>query len=222
MRQMIYAVGLLAATALPAQAQDVCSQYRPTPTVGSWAEYKTSRGGQEGSMRMAIVGREKRDGKDAVWFEMSNDTPRGKMVMEALVPGFPYESESVLEMVVKRGDQPAMKVPAAMMAMGRSGQGAAGGRGGRGGRMNSNWAEQCKTMTVVGQESVTVPGGTFKATHLRSTSDSSDIWVSPDAPFGVVKSATAGGSSMELTGKGTGAKKSITETPQEMQGMPGQ
>ena len=225
MRHIVYAAGLLAAVAVPARAQDVCTRFRPTPAVGSWAEYQTSRNGQPLKTRIAVVGQEKRDGKDAVWFESTMETPRGRMISEMLVPAFPFEPGSVIETVVKRGDQPAMKVPAGMMGMMR-GQGAAAqggmgrgpGRGmGRGGAAAS-WLQQCRSLTVVGQESVTVPAGTFRTTHLRSAHDSTDVWVSREVPFGMVKSQTAGITS-ELSGMGTGAKKAITETPKEMPGM---
>ncbi len=231
MRHLLGAAGLLLAVAVPAAAQDVCSQYRTTPAVGSWAEYRSDRGGQELTSRVALVGQEKRDGKDALWLETSTATPRGRMISEVLVPGFPYEPGSVMEMVVKRGDQPARKMSPEMMAMMRGGgqgaqasappaggQGRAMGRGGMGGRGMSNWAQQCQDFTVVGKESVKVPAGTFDATHLRNSVDSMDVWVSHDVPFGLIKSQGRG-TTTELTGHGRDAKKSITETPQEGSGM---
>jgi len=230
MRHMVYAAGLLAAVAVPVRAQDVCTQYRPTPAMGSWAEYQTTRDGQSMKTRVAIVGQEKRDGKDAVWFESTMETPRGRMISEMLVPSYPFEPGSAIETVVKRGDQPAMKMPAGMMGMMRGGQGqpqpsapgqGAPGRGmgrGMGRSAAANWMQQCRSLTVVGQESVTVPAGTFKATHLRNASDSTDVWVSREVPFGMVKSQTAG-MTAELSAMGKDAKKSITETPKDMPGM---
>ena len=216
MRQLFCAAGLLLAAVAPVRAQDVCSQYRPTPAVGSWAEYVNTRGDQSSTMRLAIVGQEKRDGKDAVWFESASESPRGKMVVELLVPSFPFAQGDVMEMVVKRGDDPAMKMPGAMMG----GAGRGGPGRGRGGNAASSWETECKTMTVVGPESVTVPAGTFKTTHLRNSADSTDVWVNKDVPFGFVKSVSRGGS-MTLKASGKNARKSITETPQEMTGMPG-
>lgn len=238
MRHMIYAAGLLAAVAVPLRAQDVCSQYRPTPAMGSWAQYTSSRDGQDFTTRIALVGQEKRDGKDALWYESTSETPRGKMISEVLVPGYPFAPDAVMEAVMKRGDQPAMKMSGSMMASmrGQGGQGGQGGqagsapagqggmaRGGRGGGMGrggamSNWTEQCRSLTVVGQESVKVPAGTFTATHLRNSADSTDVWVSREVPFGMVKSQTPRGT-MTLTAMGKDAKKSITETPQDMPGM---
>ena len=232
MRQMILAAGLLAGAAVPARAQDVCTQYRPTPAMGSWAQYTSSRDGQDFTTRIALVGQEKRDGKDAMWFESASETPRGKMITETLVPGYPFTPDAVMEVVVKRGDQPARKMSGSMMAMMRGqgaqgqGQGQAGaGRGGRGGGMGragglSSWSEQCRGLSVVGQESVKVPAGTFNATHLHNAADSTDVWVSRQVPFGLVKSQTPR-ITMQLSAMGKDAKKSITETPQEMSGMPG-
>ena len=146
------------------------------------------------------------------------------------VPMIPKEA---IETVVKRGDQPAMKMPAGMMGMMRGGQGqgqpqpsapgqGAPGRGGMGRGMGrsaaANWMQQCRSLTVVGQESVTVPAGTFKATHLRNANDSTDVWVSREVPFGMVKSQSAG-MTAELSAMGKDAKKSITETPKDMPGM---
>jgi hypothetical protein len=152
------------------------------------------------------------------------------MITETLVPGYPFAPDAVMEVVVKRGDQPARKMSGAMMAMmrGQGGQGqgqAAGARGGRGGGMGragamANWSEQCRGLSVVGQESVKVPAGTFTATHLHNAADSTDVWVSGQVPFGLVKSQSPR-VTMQLSGMGKDAKKSITETPQEMSGMPG-
>jgi hypothetical protein len=44
--------------------------------------------------------------------------------------------------------------------------------------------------------------------------------VQPDLEFAMVRATMEGGGVMELTGQGTGAKSSITETPMEMPGLP--
>jgi hypothetical protein len=49
----------------------------------------------------------------------------------------------------------------------------------------------------------------------------SEIWVQPDLQFAMVKGILKDGGMMELTGQGTGAKSSITETPVAMPGIPG-
>jgi hypothetical protein len=91
----------------------------------------------------------------------------------------------------------------------------------------------CADLTKVGEETVTVPAGTFKTTHYHFKSDRNvngmqissegDVWVNPDVPFGMVKESgkTSGmrgeqEMTMVLTATGKDAKSSITETPQEM------
>ncbi len=125
MRHTIYAAVLLVALAAPVRAQEACSQYRLTPAIGSWAQYTSNRGGQDVTTRIAVVGQERRNGKDAIWFESSMESPRGRMVSEMLVPSYPFEPGSVIEAVMMRGDPPAMKGPAGMMAMMRGGRGEA-------------------------------------------------------------------------------------------------
>jgi hypothetical protein len=80
-------------------------------------------------------------------------------------------------------------------------------------------AEACKNakMTRVGEESITVPAGTFSTVHYRDESGN-DVWVSESVPFGMVKNKLARGGEIVLSGRGTDAKSQITETPQEMPG----
>ena len=89
-------------------------------------------------------------------------------------------------------------------------------------QMTANIADQiahsCATAQVVGWESVTVPAGTFRALHIR-TEDGGEAWIAHEVPFGMVQVKSRNGFVMVLTGRGTGAKSSITETPQEMMGQ---
>jgi hypothetical protein len=82
-------------------------------------------------------------------------------------------------------------------------------------------AEACSSqkMTRIGEESVTVPAGTFHTIHYRNTDSGNEVWVSTSIPFGMVKNHMARGGDIVLTGMGTDAKSQITETPQEMPGM---
>ncbi len=85
---------------------------------------------------------------------------------------------------------------------------------------NSVLSKVCEGTTLVGEESVTVPAGTFQALHFHNAKYKSDSWVVPDRPFFMVKSK---GKDFELslTESGDGAKSSIEETPQEMPGLGG-
>ena len=62
-------------------------------------------------------------------------------------------------------------------------------------------------------------GGTFETEHYRVTEpEPAEAWLSRDVPFGIVKMTGPDGVSMALTGHGTDAQSSITETPQKMPG----
>lgn len=219
MRRLIGAAGALALLVLPAtgQAQDLCTTTFQPPAVGSWAEWRMSSARDSNlTMRMAVVGTEQRDGKTLTRLEMSNQTERGPMIVQVLASGWPYQLPDVQEMVMKMGNRPAMKMPQAMISrMGR-----------RGGNPASSWKSNCKKMEVVGSEKLSVPAGSYSATHYRNTDDGSEVWIDKDLPFLMVKSIAeargrgqSGTLTMELVGSGTGAKSSITETPQEMPGM---
>ncbi|PYP08647.1 MAG: hypothetical protein DMD56_12245, partial [Gemmatimonadetes bacterium] len=81
-----------------------------------------------------------------------------------------------------------------------------------------DWAGRCSGAHVVGWESVTVPAGTFRALHV-TTDDGGEVWASREVPFGLVKTHGKQGD-LALTGRGTDAKSSITETPLEMPALP--
>ncbi len=61
-----------------------------------------------------------------------------------------------------------------------------------------------------------MPAGSFRALHVRSANDQNEGWVVPDLYFGMVRAKLKDGSTMDLTGRGTDAKSSITETPRSM------
>lgn len=187
-----------------------------TLAVGTWATYNWTGGRTNGSaMRMAVVGKETQEGTTYYWYEVSlgdPKRPRDKMIMQMLVPGL--GTGSVRSMVMKSGDQPAMKMPAQMIQMVNSSPGM---------NMAADLARQCQAMEVVGWERVTVPAGAFRALHMRNPGSQmvSEVWVQPDLQFSMVKALLKDGALMELTGQGTDAKSLITETPQELPGLPG-
>ncbi len=183
-------------------------------TVGQWAEYKLT--GQESAgvpsqIRFAIVGTEAVTGKEHYWHEMKMETGMGTMIIQVLVPGYPYDQVQIQGAIMKMGDQPAMRMPAQMLGMMQS-QG--------GDDLARDIAQKCGEAETVGWESVTVPAGTFRALHLRTTDDGdvSEVWISTDIPFGMVKLSGPQGTEMLLLGQGKDATSSITEKPQ---GMPG-
>jgi hypothetical protein len=171
------------------------------PTPGSWAEYKTD----EGTMRMALLGTEARNGQNYMRMEMAMTSNRGPMIMQMLVPGWPYEVGGIAEMVMQQGGQPAMRMPQQMLSMMAS-------------RMPKDAvAEACRNATGqrVGEETITVPAGTFSTIHFRDAQHNTDVWVNPQLPFGMVQVKSEHGS-MVLTGRGTDAKSQITGPMQDM------
>jgi hypothetical protein len=76
--------------------------------------------------------------------------------------------------------------------------------------------QQCAQMEYVGQESVTVPAGTFTAAVYRDVKTGARVWASDQVPFGFVKSLDARGNGLVLTAYGTDATTRIRGTPQTM------
>ena len=209
------------ATAAAGQAaadkDKICSQIENRAfTVGTWASYNWTGGPSGGStMRMAVVGTEPHEGTTYYWYEMSiadPKRPKDKMIMQLLVPRL--GAGSVRSVVMKSGDQPAMKLPPQMIQMINSSPGM---------NMAAEVTRACQEMEVVGWELVRVPGGEFRALHLKHPRPTlvSEVWVQPDLQFAMVKGTLKDGGIMELAAQGTNAKSSITETPQELPGLPG-
>ncbi len=210
MRSFSLPLILLGTLAAPGRGQDNCLDQVTFPEVGRWAEYKALYNKKDPyTVRYAVVGSEKRDGKTLDWVELrlSGEKKNHNMVYQMLVPGSLMEIANVQEIVFKPGDRPAMKMSGMMMKMIR-------------GQIEKQnlYSEVCKDMTLVGKERVTVPAGQFQTLHFRSVKYNADSWLSPGAPFALIKSVGEN-HHMELAAHGGGAKSSITEQPQEMPGM---
>jgi hypothetical protein len=192
---------------LSAQAGNDCLKHLKWPGAGNWASYQSTLNNKPGVARYAVVGAENRDGADMRWIEYKlMQENKDTTVFQMLVPGDPQEIGKVQEIVMKSGSRKAMKVSGMMMKMVR-------------GQMekSSFLDNMCEGVTLVGEESVTVPAGTFKTYHFHNSKYDSDSWISPSVPFAMVK-ATGKNHDIALTGTGTGATSSITETPQDMMG----
>jgi hypothetical protein len=181
------------------------------PIVGNWAEYQmTPKDEKPMTMRISIVGKE----DSAFWYETVMTGQKGEtMISKMLVSGDPQDPENLKRMIVKSGDEPAMEMPVQMMAM-------MGGMG----APESGESEPQPEMSDLGVESVTVPAGTFDASHWQfiSDGDAFNAWISAGiGPYGVVKSASDE-FEMVLVAHGDKATTLITETPQAMpmQGFP--
>jgi hypothetical protein len=196
--------------AQPARAQDlraVC-QKAFHPPVGAWSEFRSTGGSHSGAMRMAVVGKETRGGQDFYWLEFSmhgfrmgeEPGPMDTMtvISKFLAPGFGPEIGRARVRIMKFGSLPAMEMQERSPAP----------------DANPSMLDDCERSQVVGWERVTVPGGTFRALHIKDPESGSDTWVDPDLPFAMVRGKDNGDSSMvELVAHGMGAKSRITETP---------
>ncbi len=206
-----WAAAALLSVAPAVQAQDACAENFKWPKVGAWAEYQgTYNKKTPASSRYAVVGTENRKGRDYKWIEFKMHDPKKNqdMVYQMLVPGGgPLEMDGIEEVVMKMGDRPAMKMTGMMLGMMRTQLG-----------KNMAFKDACTEVTMIGHEKVTVPAGSFNAKHFHSTKYESDMWVSPQVPFSMLKSASES-HELVLVATGDGAKSAITETPQEMPGM---
>ena len=209
-------LGALAPFALPAQSPtdlaDVCKVLGDAK-LGQWASFDgTSGGSGGGKLRLAVVGSERSGDSTLYWFEVSfaGKDPGKSGVVQILTGSLASGLESPRALVFKAGPQPAMKISGEMVGM--------VGKQGRDNTTAFDWAGRCSGAHVVGWESVTVPAGTFRALHV-TTDDGGEVWASREVPFGLVKTHGKQGD-LALTGRGTDAKSSITETPLEMPALP--
>ena len=212
MRIHMLSLALLGVIVSSGWGQDACLDQIKFPQVGHWAQYQAVYDTKDPyTVRYAVIGSEKRQGKDLKWVElrMIGKEKDKNLIYQMLVPGSPTEMGDVREIVFKPGDKPAMKLDGMMLNMIR-------------GQMEkqSIFSELCKDVTLVGAESITVPAGKFPARHFRSEKYKSDSWVSAEVPFALVKSVGEK-HDMALASHGAGAESSITEQPQDMPVMGG-
>ena len=210
---LLWAAALLLGVTPAVQAQDACAENFKWPKVGAWAEYQGTYN-QKGPVtsRYAVVGAESRNGAEYKWIELkTHDADKNTdMIYQMLAPaGGPLELDGVEEVVMKVGERPAMKVSGMMLGMIRT-------------QLAKSMAfkDACTEVTLVGKEEVTVPAGSFTGKHFHSDKFASDTWVDTKVPFSMLKSVGKK-HEMVLAATGDGATSSITETPEEMPGMPG-
>ena len=208
-------LGALATLPLAAQSPtdlaDVCKVLGGAK-LGQWASFNGTSGGSGGKIRLAVVGSERSGDSTLYWFEVSfaGKDPGKSGVVQILTGSLASGLESPRALVFKAGPQPAMKISGEMAGM--------MGKQGRDNTTAFDWAGRCSGAHVVGWESVTVPAGTFRALPVTSA-DGGEVWASREVPFGLVKTHGKQGD-LALTGRGTDAKSSITETPLEMPALP--
>lgn len=212
MMNRMWTAGLLVCLpgALSAQTlAEVCSSVGQLDS-GSYVTYElegaSPTGQQISEMRFALVGQETGGSASGFWYEFRAMAEEA-IIVQMLVPGFPFDPADIQSMVLKSGDQPAMKVPSQMLGLVRS-------------QIEQNdmagFGKQCAESEVLGTETVSVPAGQFSSLHIRTKMGTGEVWISQDVPFGMVKARTDTGEEMVLTEYGYDAVSSITETPVEL------
>ncbi|MGI9041933.1 MAG: hypothetical protein ACR2HK_12715 [Gemmatimonadales bacterium] len=203
MRPIVYSALVLLGFAPPLEAQNECLEHVRYPAVGRWAEYDAVYKNKDRyAVRYAIIGSETREGTDMKWIElrMTAKDPKKNMIYQMLVPGTgPSELGKVEEIIFKPGNSEPVTMNGMMVKM-IQGQI----------EKSSVFKELCKGVTLVGEERVTVPAGSFKALHFQNAKEGSDSWISADIPFALVKSSGKD-YQVGLSSQGDGAESSITE-----------
>jgi hypothetical protein len=202
----------LAVTPPAAAAQGSCDDigrfFSKPPKIGEWADMrmdmKKDQGKKPMAMRVGFVGEEKRQGKQMYRMQMIMSGKDGQQqIMQTLTP---WGAEALgrefdTEIVMKMGDQQAMIMPVKADKA-------------------QKWdiRTECAKINFVGEETISVPAGSFKARHYKGPDGES--WVSPDVPgWRMVKMVTKDGDELVLTGTGTGLENQITEKPVDMKEM---
>ena len=202
---------LAASTVAASGLGPLCEENRQL-TVGEWAKYAIDAPFLQDRMeaRYAVVGAEAVEGTEHYWLELQVPTAGGDMILQFLVPGYPFDESNVAKAIAKMNPElPAMEYPAEFGASMRSND-----------NLSDPIRRACEEADSASRESITVGAGTFDAFRIRLERLAKDVWISPEVPFGVVKLADAEGKGLELVAFGTDAESSITETPQKFPGTP--
>ena len=212
---MLAAGGLALAVQVGAaqgSCDDVKRYFTKPPKLGEWAEMqmdmKKDQGKKPMLSRVAFVGREVRQGEQFYRLQMTMTGKNGqRQIMQMLTPWGPdaFAKDYDTEVVMKMGDQPAMIMPF---------------KGGKDQPGIGDIRKKCAEVSFVGEETVEVPAGTYKARHYSGPEG--DSWMSMDVPgWRMVKMVTKKGDTMVLTATGDDAKNEITEKPQDLRAMMG-
>ncbi len=175
------------------------------PTVGAAASYDVQKGDQPTQpFELAIVGKEKTQGKDGMWVEFTISAEQiGVIVVKELVAfdGVKMQMQT-FKAVIELPGRPPMELPDQMIES-------------RPFRFNDVRGKSVD----LGTQSVTTPAGTFSCEHYRAKDGSSEFWVSKQvAPIGLVKSQETG-QTVTLVKLATNAKDKISGTPQPFDPM---
>jgi hypothetical protein len=217
MRRVFSALGVLAVITLPGDVAaqhvaSVCAEVHQAAT-GDWVKYRVKNSKMEGTMRYALLA-EGAGAAPGPWFEIEGDIqapqPRHS-IMQLGVEGWPFDKADVAGTVVKVEGRPPLKLPDGMVERIRQQQASPIG----------DYSHVCTDAEMIGRETVQVAAGTFRAFELQLPGeDGGRIWLSADAPFGLVKGENPDGT-IELVDSGTDATSQITGAPRERPAVAG-
>jgi hypothetical protein len=196
--RVLAVAGALLGLEAPAQAQN-CQELTKLPASGSWAEWRA----HDNEIRVAVLPPETRQGKPYVRMETKITESGRVMIMQGLAPADRLDDTE--EVIIKQGTEPAMRLPKEMIQVGRELAGKDPSR------------TTCSAgMKLVGQETVSVPAGTFATSRFKDEQSGYEIWLSEQVPFGMIKMRVGPDEEILLSAYGAGATSSISETPIEM------
>jgi hypothetical protein len=160
-------------------------------------------------MEISIVGKELVDGKEAFWMEFVTTDPKGQtMYGKSLFTAHDFQFQ---RMIIQMYGQPAMEMPYKPNAA-----------------RQEKMQESLNEWHSMGNETITVPVGTFSCEHWKNDKNDGQAWSNDKVtPFGMVKEVN-GHTSMVLTKILTEVQDHITgpvqkfDPQQMMQQMPGQ
>jgi hypothetical protein len=168
------------------------------PVVGNGAVYQTTRTDQVNSpgdsAEFTVVGRDLADGKEGVWLEFGHQMKgvEGLVYSKMLITKDDFQ---IHRSIMQIPGHPAMEMRVNPSA-----------------RTSQHMQDEINQWSQIGEESVTVPAGTFTCQHWKKNDGKNEIWANDRiSPFGMVREVTPG-TTRVLVKVITDAKDHITGT----------
>jgi hypothetical protein len=185
-----------------------------SPVVGGGSAYEmVNKDNKKSGLVVSIVSKDTVDGKDGYWLEMQMASLDGNPVVFQQFMVKDGTQIKVTKFIFLAPGQGPIEMSPQMMSM------LGGRRGATTTPPTTESADIRGSGTVLGDESVTTPAGTFTCIHWRSNDGTAETWISSKVvPWAIVKSNDPSGS-MLLLKVITDAKSSITGTPMKMEDL---
>lgn len=146
------------------------------PVVGAGAVYENpdvSASSSKHSTEMLVVGKELVGTQEGYWLEIGLTEKQGPIYSKVLITKDDFQLHKI---VFQMNGMPAMQMPFNPAS-----------------NESQRMRDEMSKWTQVGNESVTVPAGTFSCVHWKKGDGKGDIWSSDKvSPFGMVKNVEPG------------------------------